>query len=97
MSAPVMIRNVLTLWEGHATSSQPFAKQFVLIFDDVTCIFQHKVWHLYNVNCPPHNKNQSANTGENITTFIQLNLLMKLAPCEGHPMHHGQISASCRG
>ncbi len=47
----VIIRNVLALAEGYAPCSQPPPKQFALSFDGVTCIYDHEVWHAYNVNC----------------------------------------------
>ncbi len=31
--------------------AQPALKQFAFIFDDVSCIYHHKIWHAYNVNC----------------------------------------------
>ncbi len=47
----VFIRNVQALGEeGYVTCSQPAPKEFALRFYDVTCIYYHEVWHVYNVN-----------------------------------------------
>ncbi len=37
--------------EGHATWSESAPKPYALLFDDVTCIYHHKIWHVYKVNC----------------------------------------------
>ncbi len=46
----LIIKNVLALGEGHANwleSAQNIMHHF---FDDVTCIYYHEIWHVYNVN-----------------------------------------------
>ncbi len=59
----------------------------VRIFDDVTCIYHHEIWHVYKVNCyilPITNINPL-----NKTIFTQLNLFLKLALFAGHPVTVG--------
>ncbi len=66
-----------------------------ITFDDVTCIYYHKILHVYNMNCKllPITKIILPN----ITTFTQLNLFLKSAKYQGHAMHRGWTISSCIG
>ncbi len=103
VSLPVMIRNVLALGVGHATSCQLAPKQFTLIINGVTCIYHQETWHVYKVyvyKVYVYKVNwQLLSITKimvwNITIFTQLHLFLNLAPCEGHPRYRGRINAPC--
>ncbi len=71
------------------------SKSYALLLDDVTCIYYHKIWYVYKVNCYllPITKIIIPN----FTTFTQLKPFLKSALYQGHAMHRGRTISPCIG